>query len=263
MTERFNRHGAKVLVISKFIVGLDAVAAPMAGFSGTSPPRFLAFDAIGAILWCSAYVALGYAFRNQLDRIASYSVKTGTLVVLAGIAGFGVFIIFRLIRAYRFLRESRLAGITPDQLMNKLRAGENILILDLQGSAKWAQGVMAIPGAIRINPHQLERYKRYQDADLATNREVVLYCSSPREFTSARIALTLRRRGFADVRPLAGGLQAWRKQCFPVTPDVEMLPPPEHAVFVLLEIFQYSQTRAAQLLKTSIANVDRLSRTAK
>jgi len=263
VTERFKRHGAKVLMISKFIIGLDAVAAPMAGISGTALPRFLAFDAIGAILWSSAYPALGYAFRNQLDRIAGYSAKLGTLVVLAGIAGFGVFIILKLIRVYRFLHEFWLARITPDQLMNKLRAGENILILDLQGSAMEAPGVMAIPGAIRINPRQLERYKRYQDAELPTNREVVLYCSSPSESTSARMALTLRRRGFANVRPLAGGLEAWRKRSFPVTPDVEMLPSLEHAVFVLLEIFQYSQTSAAQLLKTSIANVDHLFKTAK
>lgn len=263
VTERFKRHGAKVLLISKFIIGWDTVAAPMAGISGIALPRFLAFDAIGAILWSSAYAALGYAFRNQLDRIANYSAKMGTLVVLAAIAGFGVFIILRLIRLYRFLHEFRLARITPDQLMNKLRAGENILILDLQGSEKQALGVMAIPGAIRINPHQLERYEKYRNADLATNREVVLYCSCPSEFTSARIALTLRRRGFVDVRPLDGGLQAWRKRRFPVTPDVEMLPPPEQTVFVLREIFQHSQTSAAQLLKTSIANVDHLYKTAK
>jgi len=147
--------------------------------------------------------------------------------------------------------------------MNKLRAGENVLILDLQGGAKQAQGVMAIPGAIRIDPHQLERYEEYRNSDLATNREVVLYCSCPSEFTSARIALILRRRGFADVRPLAGGLQAWRKRCFPVTSDVEMLPPPEQAVFVLREIFHHSRTSAAHLLRTSLANVDHLFRTAK
>jgi len=110
VTDRFNRHGAKVLLISKFIIGLDAVAAPMAGISGTARPRFLAFDAIGAILWSSAYATLGYAFRNQLDRVASYSTKMGTLVVLAGIAGFGVFIILRLIRWYRFVHEFRLAA---------------------------------------------------------------------------------------------------------------------------------------------------------
>lgn len=144
----------------------------MAGISGTDKPRFLAFDALGAIFWSSVYAALGWTFRAQLDRIANYSAQLGTLAILAGVAAVCVFIILRIIRWYRFLREFRLARITPDQLMDKLRAGDNILILDLQGSAKPAQRLMAIPGAIRTNPHLVERYERYRDPDLATNREV-------------------------------------------------------------------------------------------
>jgi rhodanese-related sulfurtransferase len=53
---------------------------------------------------------------------------------------------------------------------------------------------------------------------------VVLYCASPREFTSARVALALQRRGFERVRPPAGGLRAWRERGFPVTLGVRMLP---------------------------------------
>jgi DNA-directed RNA polymerase specialized sigma24 family protein len=37
-----------------------------------------------------------------------------------------------------------------------------------------------------------------------------------------------------------------------------MLPAPEHAVFVLREVLQYSQINAAHLLKISVANVDQL-----
>ena len=263
MSERFNHYGPKVLLFSKFVIGLDAVAAPMAGISGTDRPQFLAFDASGAILWSSAYVALGYAFRTQLDRIANYSSKVGTLAALVGVAAVCAFVTLRIIRWYRFLSEFRLARITPDQLMNKLRSGENVLILDLQGGTKHAQGLVAIPSALRINPHLLERYKRYQDADLATNREVVLYCSCPSEFTSARVAQSLHRRGFEDVRPLAGGLQAWVQRSFPVTHDVEMLPTPERTVFVLREIFHYPETHTARLLRTSIADVDCLLKAAK
>jgi membrane protein DedA with SNARE-associated domain/rhodanese-related sulfurtransferase len=263
MTAGFNRSGAKVLLFSKFVIGLDAVAAPMAGIAGTDRPRFLAFDGVGAILWSSAYAALGWAFSDQLDRVASYSSKLGTLAVLGGLVAVCVLVILRLIRWYRFLREFRLSRITPDQLMSKLRAGENVLILDLQGGAKHAQGLVAIPGAIRINPDLLERYARYLDPDLATNREVVLYCSCPGEFTSARVAMALHGRGFKDVRPLAGGIEAWVKRCLPVTTNVEILTAPEHAAFVLHEIFHYSEARAARLLRTSVADVDRLLKSAK
>jgi membrane protein DedA with SNARE-associated domain/rhodanese-related sulfurtransferase len=260
--ERFNRYGAKVLLISKFVIGLDAVAAPMAGISGTERRRFLVLDGTGALLWSCAYTALGWACKDQLDRVASYSAKLGALAVLAGIAAVCVVVIRRLIRWYRFLREFRLARITPDQLMSKLHAGENVLILDLQGGTKPAQGLMAIPGAIRIDPHLLQRYEKYRNPNLSTHREVILYCSSPSEFTSARVAMTLHRRGFEDVRPLAGGLEAWRKQ-FPVTPNIEVLTPPERAAFVLREIFHYPETHAARLLKTRVADVHRLLNAAK
>jgi DNA-directed RNA polymerase specialized sigma24 family protein len=37
-----------------------------------------------------------------------------------------------------------------------------------------------------------------------------------------------------------------------------MLPPPEHAVYLLRELLHYSPMNSAQTLKTSIANVDQL-----
>jgi len=72
----------------------------------------------------------------------------------------------------------------------------------------------AIPGAIRIDPRKLELY---MDVEISPSRDVVLYCASPGEFTSARVALALRDRGITRVRPLAGGLQGWRARGFPIT----------------------------------------------
>ena len=89
-----------------------------------------------------------------------------------------------------------------------------ILVIDLQGRATQAAGILAIPGAVRINPHRLQQYK---DIELSSSREIVLYCTSPGEFTSARVALALHERGIERVRPLAGGLRAWRDCGFPVT----------------------------------------------
>jgi membrane protein DedA with SNARE-associated domain/rhodanese-related sulfurtransferase len=259
ITDKFSRHGARLLVVSKFIIGVDAVAAPMAGISRTGLPRFLVFDAMGAIVWSSVYTTLGYIFSDQLDHVAGYAAAMGKLVLLAGVAWLGVLIILKPIRWYRFLRNFRLARITPEELRDKLSAGGRILVLDLQGGLDQGQGLPAIPGAVRIDSRQLSQYmKQYRGVDLATDREVILYCSSPGEATSARVALALRQRGFEHVRPLAGGLQSWREHGFPVTTDVRTLPAPEHAVFVLREVLQYSQIKAARLLKISVANVDLL-----
>ena len=40
-------------------------------------------------------------------------------------------------------------------------------------------------------------------------RDVILYCACPNEASAAQVALKLRDRGFAHVRPLAGGIDAW------------------------------------------------------
>jgi len=48
--ETFVRHGARTLMLAKFVVGLDAATPPLAGLSGTSLTHFIAFDAIGAAL---------------------------------------------------------------------------------------------------------------------------------------------------------------------------------------------------------------------
>jgi 3-mercaptopyruvate sulfurtransferase SseA len=99
--------------------------------------------------------------------------------------------------------------------------------------------------------------KQYRNVDLATDREVVLYCASPGEARSARVAIALRQRGFEHVWPLASGLQAWRSRGFAVTTDVRMLPSLEHAVNLLREVLQYSRANAAQMLNTSDADIDR------
>ncbi|MGC8541739.1 MAG: rhodanese-like domain-containing protein, partial [Phycisphaerae bacterium] len=43
----------------------------------------------------------------------------------------------------------------------------------------------------------------------------VFYCSCPNEGSSARVALLLHRKGFTRVRPLQGGINAWRQANYP------------------------------------------------
>jgi membrane protein DedA with SNARE-associated domain/rhodanese-related sulfurtransferase len=215
--EVFNRYGVKTLLFSKFVVGFDAVAAPLAGSAKTSAIRFLFFDGLGAMFWTSAYVALGYLFSNQLDLVATHIGRVGTVMALAIAAAIAFYVVRKLVRWHRFVKQFRLARITPDQLKEKLAAGEDILLVDLQGRIGSTKLPLAIPGAVRIDPHKLERYA---DVQISPSQEVVLYCSCPGESTSARVALALRQKGIEHVRPLAGGLQAWRNRGYPLTFEV-------------------------------------------
>lgn len=212
-TRAFAMHGAKTLLVSKFVPGLDAVAAPLTGADGVSPVKFVWFDSLGALFWSSCYATAGYVFSDQLDRVAMHVERMGALLTLIAGAVCGFYIVKKVARWLRFLREFRLARIGPQELRDKLKAGADILIIDLQHRTFGAEP-MAIPGAVRIDPWRLARYR---NVEIPPAKEVVLYCASPGELTSAHVALALRQRGVVDVRPLAGGFHGWRARGFPIT----------------------------------------------
>jgi membrane protein DedA with SNARE-associated domain/rhodanese-related sulfurtransferase len=216
--EAFVRHGARTLMLAKFVVGLDAAMPPLAGVSGTSRLRFIAFDAIGAALWSGVYGGLGYLLGKDLDHAATYGARLGLFWVILVSAALAMYLSRKLVRWHRFVRESRLARITPEELKKKMDAGEQVIIVDLHGCRDGPRGHRGIPGAVCLDPHRLRQRDNLKNrTQLPRDRELVLYCTTLHEFTSARAALELCRRGFERVRPLAGGLQAWHERGFPMT----------------------------------------------
>jgi len=220
----FETFGAKSLLICKFILGLDALAPPFSGMVGTSYARFLTFDSIGATLWVGAYAGLGFAFSGQLDRAVIFAERFGTWMGFAVLLGLAAFAFQRLARWHRFLRAFRLARISPQELKHKLDVGERVVIVDLHGCPYHVSSREGIPGAIRINPHKLKQYEDLPIPPDWIKRDVVLYCACPNESTSARVALALHRKAINHVRPLEGGLKAWRNQGFPVVSTIPSVP---------------------------------------
>lgn len=86
--ETFARFGPPLLLLCKFVPGLDAVVPPMAGASRTSRLRFLALETAGATLYSSVYAGLGYLLSHDLNRAATYASRAGTF--LAGLAVIGL-----------------------------------------------------------------------------------------------------------------------------------------------------------------------------
>jgi membrane protein DedA with SNARE-associated domain len=110
--ETFARYGTPILVVAKFVPGLDAVAPPLAGTSGTSRLHFLALDAVGAGLYVCVYTGLGHVFRHDLDRAAAYAGKAGTIAAVLAFVGIFVCVARKLVR-HRFIGGSQLVRITP------------------------------------------------------------------------------------------------------------------------------------------------------
>jgi len=107
--KNFDRRGPQTLMLAKFVPGLDATAPPLAGLSGTSRLRFIAFDGVGAALWSGVYAGLGYVFCKDLDRAASYAAGWGTLLAMVVLVGLAVQVGRKLVRWYRFMCKTRIA----------------------------------------------------------------------------------------------------------------------------------------------------------
>ncbi len=109
----FARYGLALLLVAKFVPGLDAVAPPLAGASRTSRIRFLAFDAVGAGLYASVYGGLGYLFSHDLDRAAAYVSRAGTFLVVLALVGICIYIAIELFQRHRLASEPRVVRMAP------------------------------------------------------------------------------------------------------------------------------------------------------
>src|SRR5206468_13103378 len=78
----FVKYGLRSLLLSKFIPGLNVVAAPLAGGSGANFGQFLLFDSLGALIWIASYVLAGYIFSDQLELAVGYAIQMGSGFVL-------------------------------------------------------------------------------------------------------------------------------------------------------------------------------------
>jgi membrane protein DedA with SNARE-associated domain/rhodanese-related sulfurtransferase len=208
----FGRRGPWALVIAKFIPGLNAMTAPMAGVSRMHWRRFAFFDALGALLWSLTYISTGFVFSAKLERVmASLSLLGGGLLVLL-LAALGSYILWKWQNRRRFLRKLRIARITPEELKRRMDARDDLVIVDLRHSLEFDAEPQTISGAVHMDPADLEEVVDVIPRD----REIVLFCSCPNEATAAQMALLLRSRGIERIRPLAEGLDGWRKRGFPM-----------------------------------------------
>jgi undecaprenyl-diphosphatase len=82
----FARHGGPTILIGRFVGLVRALAPFVAGASGMRYRRFLPYDIIGAGLWGTTFVLLGYVFWRSFDKVATYAGQgafaLGTLIAV-------------------------------------------------------------------------------------------------------------------------------------------------------------------------------------
>jgi len=87
----FQEHGAKAVFMARFITGARFMAGPMAGAAGMPFWRFLGWNMLGALVWCSLVITVGYLVGDELEWVmyvfhrASHWVALAFFVVLAAL----------------------------------------------------------------------------------------------------------------------------------------------------------------------------------
>ena len=169
----FAKHGVRSLLVAKFIPGLNTAAPPLAGVVGMVFGRFLLFDSLGAMLWAGSISGVGFYFSDQLERVIAQAERLGIGFLVLIVGGFAGFIAWKYVKRQHFLRELRLARITPEELQKKIAAGEDVVIIDLRHSLSFEADPEIIPGAHHMDPADLDS----ADGLIPRDRDVVLYCT--------------------------------------------------------------------------------------
>ena len=167
----FLRYGMRSLLVSKFVPGLNTVAAPLAGYSKGSYVRFALYDMAGASIWSGAYLAAGYVFSEQLEAAVRYASRVGSNLFLVMAGAFAGWIAWKFLQRWLFLRQLEVARITPEELQQRLAAAEDLFIVDLR--SRVAQEPSLIPGALRMSPEELSA----RGKEIPRDREIILFCS--------------------------------------------------------------------------------------
>jgi membrane-associated protein len=85
--EFFDRHGAKAILVGRFVGIIRAVAPFLAGASGMRVRNFLPWSLLGTGLWATTFTLVGYLFSSSFGAATDY-VTNGTLglAVVGGLA---------------------------------------------------------------------------------------------------------------------------------------------------------------------------------
>jgi membrane protein DedA with SNARE-associated domain len=83
----FNRHGAKIIVLARFVEGLRQANGIIAGIAGMHWLRFLVCNALGAALWVATWVSVGFFAGQHItaiyNAITKYSLYAAIIAVIA------------------------------------------------------------------------------------------------------------------------------------------------------------------------------------
>ena len=109
----FDRHGAWIITVARFVEGLRQANGIVAGITGMRWLRFLIFNALGAALWVGTWVSIGYLAGSHIGSIYSYITRYSYYaLIVAGLVV--VALIARHLLRRRRARQQSAPGLVRD-----------------------------------------------------------------------------------------------------------------------------------------------------
>jgi membrane protein DedA with SNARE-associated domain/rhodanese-related sulfurtransferase len=210
--DAFYKRGRAVLVLAKFIPGINALAAPLAGSMKMPFPQFMAFDISGASLYLLVYWGTGYLFSGFLGAITKRYAQFGNYAAWSLAALLVGYLGYRVLMVIRERNRGPVAMVSASEVARNV-AG--VAVYDVRSHGYYEKNTMRIQGSARLEPNAMNQ----ETADLSVpkDKEIILYCTCIREATSAKVARVLTKQGY-KVSVLAGGFRAWKKAGLPLEP---------------------------------------------
>lgn len=224
--DSFYKRGRALLVVAKFLPGINTMAPPLSGSMNMPAWQFLGLDSLAAILYTGVWFGAGFLFSGFLSAITRGYSAFGDVVTWIVAAGVALWLAYRarLWHAARKLRPVRM--IRASELADRRMAGlaDRVLVLDVRSHGYYEKDTQRIHGSARLEPNAL----REQASALPKDREIVLYCTCVREATSSHVARELEDQGL-KVSVLEGGFRAWKKAGLPLeaVPENEVVALPK------------------------------------
>ena len=226
--DSFYRRGRTLLVIAKFIPGINTMAPPLAGSMNMRLALFLRLDLAGAVLYTGAFFGVGFVFSGTVDAVTREYHAMGQVlnwILIALIVGYVGF------RAWLWAKGRALSVVqfaNPADAARALAAGA--YVYDVRSHGYFDAKAIRIRGSRRLDPNALHQ----SSVEVPKEHAVYVYCTCARQATSTRVARELQnmlKEKGVRVAVIKGGLRAWRKAGLPV----EAVPSGEMAALPVFE----------------------------
>ncbi|PWT91428.1 MAG: sulfurtransferase [Acidobacteria bacterium] len=171
--DSFLKRGMNSLLFAKFIPGLNTIAPPMAGMFQATFLGFFWRDFAGALLYVIALTIPGMIFQRRIFDITNAIESIGRAFFWVLVGGLAAYILYKLLRLKWVHRQLYKERIEPQELFERIKAGEKFTIVDLRSSVHPETQPSSLPGAIRIPPGEIDHFLDKLDKD----RWIVMYCT--------------------------------------------------------------------------------------